>query len=66
MTREYKVNVGSDISRPWERWKREDLEYSAMELGFSLQFIKELSDQELFNKIISEGCRQEGRDSIYD
>lgn len=58
MTSKYRVTVGSNNHQPWAKWTREDLEYSARELGFGEGFIEELSDQELFSKIISEGCRQ--------
>ena len=58
MTSKYRVTVGSNTHQPWTKWSREDLEYSALELGFGEGFIEELSNQELFNKIISEGCRQ--------
>lgn len=58
MTEKYRVKVGSNNHQPWKNHSRKDLEYSARELGFSEGFIEELSDQELFNKIISEGCRQ--------
>ena len=58
MTSKYRVSVGSNNHQPWTKWTREDLEYSARELGFSMYFIEELSNQELFSKIISEGCRQ--------
>ncbi len=58
MTSKYRVTVGSNNHQPWTKCTREDLEYSAQELGFGEGFIEELSNQELFNKIISEGCRQ--------
>ncbi|AUR93343.1 hypothetical protein NVP1187O_030 [Vibrio phage 1.187.O._10N.286.49.F1] len=58
MTSKYRVCVGSNNHQPWTKWTREDLEYSARELGFGESFIEELSNQELFSKIISEGCRQ--------
>lgn len=58
METKYRVSVGSNNHTPWNQYSREDLEYSARELGFGEGFIEELSNQELFNKIISEGCRQ--------
>ena len=65
MTNKYRVSVGSNNHQPWTKWSREDLEYSARELGFGEGFIEELTNQELFNKIISEGCRQ-AESSAYD
>ena len=58
MTSKYRVTVGNNNHQPWTKWSREDLECAALELGFGESFIEELSNQELFNKIISEGCRQ--------
>lgn len=51
------ITVGKDSYRPWDKYPREGLEYSARELGFAQTFIDELSDKELFDIIIKEGCR---------
>ena len=61
MTSRYRVTVGNNNHQPWTKWTRGDLEYSARELGFGEGFIEELSNQELFSKIISESCRQAER-----
>ncbi|QXN60216.1 hypothetical protein KUA24_149 [Vibrio phage HNL01] len=50
----HKVIVGS----PPIRYSRENLEYSAKELGLSLNFIEELSDSELHDVVLNESCRQ--------
>ena len=62
MTEKYRVKVGNDNFKPWDKWSREDLEYSAQELGFPRGFIEELSDKTLFDKIISEKCRQSNKE----
>lgn len=50
----YKVIVGT----PQPKYSRKGLEYSARELGFSDNFIEELSDSELLDRVLKEGCRQ--------
>lgn len=58
MSDKYRVKVGNDNHKPWGHFGRDNLEYSARELGFEDEYIEELTDQELHNQIIKEGCRQ--------
>lgn len=58
MSDKYRVKIGNDNHKPWEHFGCDNLEYSARELGFSEGYIEELTDQELYNQIIKEGCRQ--------
>ena len=51
-----KVKVGSGDYRPWEKYSRESLEYSCIELGMNSGTLDQYTDEELFKKLISMGC----------
>lgn len=50
----HKIIVGS----PNIQYSRDNLEYSARQLGLSENFIEELSDSELHDVVLNESCRQ--------
>jgi hypothetical protein len=58
METKYQVKLGNNNHQPWKQYSREDLEYSARQVGFREGFIEALSDQELFERVIAESCRQ--------
>lgn len=51
---EYKVKVGNPLSKlP----PRSEMEEELMNLGFGLNYIDALSDRQMFERIIIEGCK---------
>lgn len=57
-----KVKVGSGNYRPWEKYSRESLEYSCIELGMSSGTLDQYTKEELFKKLISMGCAKSAMD----